>query len=109
MEKCGYHDIVFQHTPTGVAQAGSYRAAFADQLSVSADEFNVCVPDIDGFLLDASDEKNCMAGCSDTATLDLLRNIAKDAKLRKETLKMAWGGYGWKVIKREERKSDGGA
>jgi len=109
MEKCGYHDIVFHHTPTGIAQAGSYRAAWKDQLSVSADEFDVCVPDIDGFLLPASDEKNCMADQSDAKTLELLRKIAKDAEERKKTLKMAWGGYGWKVIKREERKSDGGA
>lgn len=108
MEKCGYHDVVFHHTPTGVAQAGSYRAAWKDQLTVSADEFDICVPDIEGFLLDAANE-NCMAGCSNMQTLELLRNIAKDAELRKTTLKMAWGGYGWKVIKKEERKSDGGA
>lgn len=108
LERCGYHSIIMHHDATGVAQCGSYRPAFLDQLTVSDKTFNIRVPDETGFLLPADDE-NCMKDCSNFTTLATLRAIARDAKARDECLKVPFDGYMWKVVKKEERKNEGGA
>lgn len=107
LERCGYHDIVFHHDSTGVAQAGSFRPAFGDQLTINAEDFDVRVPDETGFLLPPEHEE-CMQGCNNLTTLKTLREIAVDAEKRKACKKIAFDGYAWKVVKKLERTSDGG-
>jgi len=112
LEKCGYHDVCFYHTPTGVCQAGSFQPAWAGtdkaHLGVGDEVYDVCVQDTTGYLLPPEDE-NCMQNCTDKETLTLLREIATDAEKRAATLNIPFRGRGWKVIKKEERKNEGGA
>lgn len=108
LEKCGYHDVIMHHTPTKVDQWGSYRVNFKDMLTTSRDDFNIRVPDETGFLLPADDE-NCSQGCNNLQTYDLLRTIAKDAEARKKCVKFPFDGFMWKVVRKLERKQEGGA
>jgi len=107
LERCGYHDIVIHHDNTGVAQAGSFRPAFGDQLTINMDDFDVRVPDETGFLLPPEHEE-CLQGCNNANALKTLREIATDGEKRKALKKLAYDGYAWKVVKKLERTSDGG-
>jgi len=108
LERCGYHDIVIYHDATHTAQCGSFRPAFNDQLDINTDTFDVRVPDETGFLLPPEDE-NCMQNCNNLDTIATFRKIATDAEARKECKKLPFDGYAWKVIRKNERTSDGGA
>lgn len=108
LERCGYHSIIMHHDATGVDQWGSYLPAFLSQLKTDAKTFNIRVADESGFLLPAEDE-NCQMNCSNYDTYATLRAIAKDAEARKKCVKVPLNGHMWKVVRKLERKAEGGA
>jgi len=107
LENCGYQDVVIFHSPTEASQAGSYRPAFLDQLTIGDEVFNVVVKDEAGFLL-PPDNENCLSGCSDKATLKKMREVVQDDEARKAYNTCPFGGYGWKVATSGLRGETGG-
>lgn len=107
LAKCGYQNMILHHTSSDCTQSGSYLAAFQQQKSLDTKTFNVCVKDELGFLLPV-DNENCVQGASNHTTLHSLRKIAMDKKLRDKTRKIYFEGREWKVVKKMERRTEGG-
>lgn len=107
LARCGYQNMILHHTSSDCTQSGSYLPAFQQQKSLDLKVFNVCVRNEVGMLLDVTNE-NCKEGASNHETLHSLRQIAMDKKLRDSTRKIYYDGCEWKVVKKMERRTEGG-
>lgn len=94
------------HSPTGVGQAGSYRAAYFDQKMPMVENFDVYATDEQGFVLPRDDE-NTMKDCSNLNTIAEFHEKSKSAEILKMN-KMAFEGLGWKVVNKQQRDGDKG-
>jgi len=108
LHQCGYKNCMLIHGPTGHGQAGSYRAAYQDQLMPSQDVFDVPSTDEAGFVL-PRDHEATMKDQTNLATIQLLHDTSKAGQQAMLPItKIAWEKRGWKVVNKQARDGDKG-
>jgi len=108
LHQCGYKNVMLIHGPTGICQAGSYRAAYQSQMTPTEDVFDVPSVDESNKAL-PRDHESVMKDQTNKATLDMFHELTKTGGPALQALtKIAWEKRGWKVVNKQAKDGDKG-